>query len=100
MRNLLVWWLKMLRQMPLLLLLLLLVLTPASGFSQSVSRESHEVCGYDSMAEYKDRKGRRESEPFGAHREYTIYWNVNISSGRNMADAIAERHGFVNNGPV
>ena len=87
--------------MPLLLLQLLLVLTPASGFLQSTNRESHEVCGYDSMAEYKDRKGRRgESEPFEAHREYTIYWNVNISSGRNMADAIAEMHGFVNNGPV
>lgn len=90
----------MLRQMLLLFLQLLLVLTPASGFLQSISEESHEVCGYDSMAEYKDRESHRETEPFRARREYTVYWNVNISSGRNMADAIAERHGFVNNGPV
>ena len=85
-------------QMLLLLLQVLLVLTPTSGFLESTDEVSHEVCRYESMAEYRERENDREQ--FRGRIEYTIYWNVSISGDRKMADALADRHGFVNNGPV
>ena len=84
--------------MLLLFLQVLLVLTPTSGFLESTDDVSHEVCRYESMAEYRERESDREQ--FRERIEYTIYWNVSISGDRKMADAIADRHGFVNNGPA
>ena len=102
----------MLSEMMLFFVHVLLLLTPTSGFLQSIdtlatnrplqSRDIvfHEVCRHESIAEYEEPEKTQDSDrqQFRAYREYTIYWSVNITGDRKIADTIAQRHGFVNNG--
>ena len=44
---------------------------------------------------------RLEEAPEGdGLQEYTAVWSVNIPDGPKAADEIAQKHGFINTGPV
>ena len=59
-----------------------------------------EVCqfvydGYEKMPDAANDEGAVHQ-----YEEFTTEWSVRVSGGRETAEAIAERHGFINNGPV
>ena len=87
----------------LLLQVFLVLLASASGsFSQTVNNLAlSEVCRYTSgagNARMEEVKNNRET--FREHEEYAIEWDVTITKGQDAADEIADRLGFINDGPV
>ena len=90
----------------LLLLLQLLFPAPTSGSPEESSvaivslASLREVCqfvydGYEKMPDAASDEGAVHQ-----YEEFTTEWSVRVSGGRETAEAIAERHGFINNGPV
>ena len=59
-----------------------------------------EVCRAESKANLLKNMETVVSETFRQREEYTINWMVKIFEGREKADEIAERYGFINNGQV
>ena len=59
-----------------------------------------EVCRAESKANLLKNLETVASETFRQREEYTINWKVKIFEGREKADEIAERYGFINNGQV
>ena len=58
-----------------------------------------EVCRPESIVEYMDGN-QSAREKFDEHKEYTSEWIVKIADGDKTADEIADRHGFINEGPA
>lgn len=57
----------------------------------------------DTVCNYVINPEREEiaaDESFSVYLQYSIEWIVNITEGHLIADAIADRHGFINNGLV
>ena len=83
----------------------LLLLLPLFAFARNLLQTDNdisvsEVCRAESKAELLENMQTLTSETFRERKEYTIIWMVKILEGREKADEIAERNGFINNGEV
>ena len=89
--------------LPLLLLLVVQVLLPAPS-SGSLPPDDltilHEVCQFVYGEREKMLDLINDGKDVEEYEEYTTEWIVSVSGGRGAADKVAERLGFVNEGPI
>ena len=87
--------------LPLLILLQMLLPAPANASLRPDSLAAlSEVCQFVREENEKIMDAASNGEDVEEYEEYTTEWTVDVPEGRDVADEIAERLGFINDGPV
>ena len=85
----------------LLSLQVLYVLPAAYTFPQSIDNvATSEICRFVAAGSLQMQEVKNNKETFREHEEYINEWVINIIEGSDVADEIAEKHGFLNVGLV
>ena len=87
--------------LPLLMLLQMLLPAPTNASLRPDSLAAlSEVCQFVREENEKIMDAASNGEDVEEYEEYTTEWTVDVPEGRDVADEIAERLGFINDGPV